>query len=158
MDTELALSVKMLSGEDLAIKVSSCSTLSDVKQKIFEAKAVPPSLQQLVLEGDVLDAGSSLAQIDIADGASLQLVIRDKPMDSLIRSLVLENVGDAEARFDIQARYPFNLDIEQGIIPPHRRQEILVSFDPAFEKDPKNGTIQQKLIVSHEHIAVSSVE
>merc|ERR1712048_311760 len=125
-ETELAVSVRMLSGEDLAIKVSSCSTLSDVKQKIFETKAVPPSLQQLVLEGDLLDAGSSLAQIGIADGALLQLVIRDNPLDSLTRPLMLENVGDAQADFDIQAVYPFMLDIEQGVIPPHGCQEILI--------------------------------
>lgn len=121
-------------------------------------KALPPSRQQLVLDGAVLVAGDSLAQIGMADGATLYLVIHEKPMDSLTKSLLLENTGDAEARFHVQASYPFSLDIEEGSIPSYGRQEILVAFDPAFKADHKSGTIRQKLIVSHEHVAVYSVD
>lgn len=84
---------------------------------------------------------------------------RNKPIAPLTEPLTLENTGPLEVGFRVQVESPFDVDIEEGSIPPHGCQELQISFDPGYKADRKSSTVRKTLKVQYdEHPAVNTVE
>jgi adenylate kinase family enzyme len=84
---------------------------------------------------------------------------RDHPVSIMREPLALENTGPLEVGFKVQVEYPFTVDEDEGIIPPHGTQQIMVEFDPSYKTDRKTGVTRKKLTVTYdEHPAVNTVE
>ena len=68
--------VKTLSGQSITLNVSTTDTIGSVKTKIQASTGIPPSQQRLVFAGKQLEDGKTLADYNIPDKATIQLVRR----------------------------------------------------------------------------------
>ncbi|KAK9480155.1 ubiquitin-related domain-containing protein [Lipomyces japonicus] len=70
------LNVKTVDGKSITIAATESDSVGHFKQSIEFASHIPASLQRLVYFGAVLDDASSLADCDVADGATVNLILR----------------------------------------------------------------------------------
>lgn len=84
---------------------------------------------------------------------------KHKPIAHMQEPLKLENTGPLEVAFRVHVPQPFTVDVEEGCIPPHGSQEIIVDFYPGFKNDRKSGVEKRKLTVQYDdHPAVNTVD
>ena len=73
---ERNLIVRFFSGKAITVQMVAGDTINHVKAKIQELEGIPPAQQQLYFASTALEGGRTLADYNIPDGATVNLVLR----------------------------------------------------------------------------------
>ncbi|KAI0886198.1 Ubiquitin [Annulohypoxylon maeteangense] len=68
--------VKLPTGKNLTINVQSSESIDDVKTKVQTSTGIAPERQRLIFAGKDLQSGTTLADGNVADGSTMDLVVR----------------------------------------------------------------------------------
>merc|ERR1712072_546460 len=72
---EMPFNVIIPSGQNIAIDCDSDATIADVKAQIFAMEEIKFNAQRLVFQGKVLENDVTIADLNIAEGSSIDLQI-----------------------------------------------------------------------------------
>eukprot|EP01006_Ploeotia_vitrea_P060640 TRINITY_DN76267_c0_g1_i1.p1 TRINITY_DN76267_c0_g1~~TRINITY_DN76267_c0_g1_i1.p1 ORF type:complete len:294 (-),score=118.41 TRINITY_DN76267_c0_g1_i1:70-951(-) len=73
---QLSLTIRLSSGQDLAVKVDRSATVLQLKQAVLTQKQYPISVQRCVRAGRILPDDTKLSSLKLKSGAIVQMMVR----------------------------------------------------------------------------------
>ncbi|GJR74760.1 polyubiquitin [Tanacetum coccineum] len=98
----MQISVKILAGKDLILKVNSCDTVASIEAKIHNQEGIPSCEQRLLFAGKLLDDSRTLADYRIHWNSTLHLVPGSKGL-MLITITTLS--GNTTISLEVESSY-----------------------------------------------------
>ncbi|GKB47626.1 polyubiquitin [Tanacetum coccineum] len=98
----MQISVKILAGKDLILKVNSCDTVASIEAKIHNQEGIPSCEQRLLFAGKLLDDSRTLADYRIHWNSTLHLVPGSK---GLMLITITTLCGNTTISLEVESSY-----------------------------------------------------
>lgn len=122
--------VKTLTGKTIYMSVGALDIIDDLKGKIEEIEGIPRHHQRLVTAAKILDDGTTLADHNIQEECTLDLVVRLREFDMQLfvkiqtwKRITLE-VDSSDTIEDVKKK----IEEKEGI-PPHQQRLVVEGYE-----------------------------